>query len=103
MLNQDRTILGDFSVNFEPISLKSSQAIFYQIPNSGKKNFPLIKTETDFFLRRNPEVAPGYNAGYSYAHAHITQIKNTRENCVHVTDYSGRQFSTLLMKYFHCN
>ena len=27
------------------------------------------------FLRRTPEVAPGHNTGYSYAHVHIAQIK----------------------------
>ena len=43
---------------------------------------------------RTPEVAPRHNTGYSYAHAHITQIKNAREHCVHVTDHSGWRFST---------
>ena len=34
MINQDRRILGDFSVNFKPISLKFCKAIFYSIPES---------------------------------------------------------------------
>ena len=38
--------------------------------NSSFTDFPLIKLhpETDFFLSRIPEVAPGHNTDYSYAH-----------------------------------
>ena len=67
---------------------------------------PLIKLppETDFFLSRTPEVVPVHNTGYSYAHAHIAQIKNAREHCAHVTDHSGWRFSTMyVIKYLHCS
>ena len=66
-------------------------------PNSSFTDFPLIKLppETDIFLLRTLEVAPRYNTGYSYAHAHIAQIKITREHCVHATDHSGWRFSTM--------
>ena len=65
--------------------------------NSSFTDFPLIEvpSETDFFLMRTPEVAPGHDEGYSYAHAHIAQIKNSRKHCVHVTDHSGWRFSTM--------
>ena len=56
------------------------------------------------FLRMTPEVAPGHNTGHSYAHAHIAQIENAREHCVHATNHSGWRFSTThVMKYLHCN
>ena len=42
----------------------------------------------------SPEVVPGHNTGYSYAHAHIAQSKNARERWVHGTDHSGWLFST---------
>ena len=74
--------------------------------NSPFTDFPLIKLppETDFFLRRTHEVAPGHNTGYSYAHAHIAQIKNAREHCVHVTGHIRWRFSTMhVIKYRHCN
>ena len=63
--------------------------------NPSFTDFPLIKlpSETDFFLRRTPEVAPVHHTGYSYAHAHIAQIKNAREH--YVTDISGWRFSTI--------
>ena len=46
-------------------------------PHSSFTDFPLIKQpkKPTSFLRRTPKVAPGHNTGYSYAHAHITQIK----------------------------
>ena len=66
--------------------------------NTSFTDFSLIKLppETDFFkedpsrgsgdslrvkpisARRTPEIALGHNTGYSYAHAHIEQIKNAR-------------------------
>ena len=54
-----------------------------------------LPPEPTSFLSRTPEVAPGHNTGYSYAHAHITQIKNAREHCVYVTDHTGWQFLTM--------
>ena len=58
--------------------------------NSSFTDCPLIilAPQTDFFLRRTPEVAPGHSRPtcHSYAHAHIAQIKNAREHCAHVTD-----------------
>ena len=46
---------------------------------------PLIKLppEIYLFLMRIAEVDPGHNTGHSCAHAHIAQIKNAREHCVH--------------------
>ena len=74
--------------------------------NSSFTDFPLIKLppETDFVLRRTPQVAPGHNTGY-YSYAHIARIKEiTREHCIHVTDHSGWRFSTpLVMKDLHCD
>ena len=71
------------------------------LPTSPWENYPQKQTS---FSRRTPEVSPGNNAGYSYAHAHIAQFKNAREHCVHVTDHSGWRFSTThVMEYLHCN
>ena len=42
--------------------------------NSSFTDSPLITLPTSF-LRKTPEVAPGHNTDYSYAHAHIAQIK----------------------------
>ena len=54
----------------------------------------VVKTnpERDFFVRRTHEVAPRHNTDYS--HAHIAQIKNAREHCVHTTDHFGWRFLT---------
>ena len=69
-------------------------------------DFPLIKLppETNFIFKEAPNVAPGHNIGYSYAHANIAQIKNAKKHCVHVTEHSGWRFSTThVMKYLHGN
>ena len=56
------------------------------------------------FYRRIPEITPEQHAGYSYAHAHIAQIWNTKEHCVHDTDHFDWHLSTThLIKYIHCN
>ena len=59
--------------------------------NSSFTDFPLIKLppETDFFLKEDPLSRPGHHIGYSYAHAHIVQIKNARDHSFHATDHSG--------------
>ena len=43
-----------------------------------------------------------HTTGYNYnAHVHMAQIKNAREHCVHVTDYSGWEFSTTQFGLMH--
>ena len=58
--------------------------------NSSFTDFPLIKLppENDFFFKEDLWGSPWANTGYSYANAHIAQIKNAREHCIHVTDHS---------------
>ena len=79
-----------YPITTVPLSLAHSD---WTPLNSSFTDFPPDQTtpRSRFFLKRTTDITPVHNTGYSYAHAHIAQIKNTKEHCVHVTDHVKRE------------
>ena len=69
--------MNEYAIFVVHVSGRLHVSCLYFVLNSSFTDIPLIRLPPETG-GGPPEVAPGHNTGYSYAHAHIEQIKNAR-------------------------